>query len=129
MNLEVGNFRKSVLIVDGHSTDASPELIRNEVEGKPNVYFIRLDGNGGYAGNNVEGYKYAVNVLGADYVVFMNNDFIAEPDSLRRMFDYLVKNEYTGVQGLELRPDGLIGNAGMMHDEFARVVSICGGTP
>jgi len=33
-----------------------------------------------------------------------------------------VREGYVGVQGLELRPDGLIGNAGMFHDEFGRVI-------
>jgi GT2 family glycosyltransferase len=130
LNLERGNFNLTILIVDGGSTDGSPDLIRkyiSEVEAKNEVVVHKLPENRGYAGNMNGGYEYAVNNLGADYVVFLNNDFIVRSDSLRRLFEWLVREGYVGVQGLELRPDGLIGNAGMFHDEFGQVISTCSG--
>jgi len=131
LNLERGNFNLTILIIDGGSTDGSLDLIRkyiSEVETKNEVVIHKLPENRGYAGNMNGGYEYAVNNLGADYVVFLNNDFIVRSDSLRRLFEWLVKEGYVGVQGLELRPDGLIiGNAGMFNDEFGQVISTCIG--
>ena len=130
LDLERSNFNLTILIVDGGSTDGSLDLIRkyiSEVEAKNEVVVHKLPENRGYAGNMNGGYEYAVNNLGADYVVFLNNDFIVRSDSLRNMFEWLVREDYVGVQGLELRPDGLIGNAGMFHDEFGQVISTCSG--
>jgi GT2 family glycosyltransferase len=130
LNLERSNFNLTILIIDGGSTDGSLDLIRkyiSEVETKNEVVIHKLPENRGYAGNMNGGYEYAVNNLGADYVVFLNNDFIVRSDSLRRLFEWLVREGYVGVQGLELRPDGLIGNAGMFHDEFSQAISTCSG--
>ena len=129
LNLERGNFDLTILIADGGSTDGSLDLIRkyvSEVEAKNEVVIHKLPENRGYSGNMNGGYEYAVNNLGADYVAFLNNDFIVEGDSLRNMFEWLLREGYVGVQGLELRPDGLISNAGMFHDEFGQVIGICG---
>jgi GT2 family glycosyltransferase len=130
LNLERGNFNLTILIVDGGSTDGSLDLIRkciNEVETKNEVSILSLPENRGYAGNMNGGYGYAVNNLGADYVVFLNNDFIVRSDSLRRLFEWLIREGYVGVQGLELRPDGLIDNSGLFLDEFGQVQSACRG--
>jgi len=130
LNLERGNFDLTILVIDGGSTDNSPDLIRkyiNEAEAKNRVVIYRLIENKGYAGNMNSGYEYAVNNLGADYVVFLNNDIIVQVDSLRRLFEWIKKEDYVGIQGLELRPDGSIGNAGAFHDEFGRVMLSCTG--
>lgn len=78
LNLERGPYEQTILIIDGGSTDGSDlklgELIKG---GLNNAILIKSPRNeGGYAGNMNFGYKYAVGQLGADYVVFLNNDFI-----------------------------------------------------
>jgi len=130
LNLERGDFGLTILVVDGGSTDNSPDLINkyiSSVELKNEVVLYRLSENRGYAGNLNSGYEYAVNNLGADYVVFLNNDFVVRSDSLRKLFEWIKKEEYVGIQGLELRPDGVIGSAGIFHDEFGHVLGACSG--
>jgi glycosyltransferase involved in cell wall biosynthesis len=130
LNLERGDFSLTILVVDGGSTDNSPDLINKYISNigfKNEVVLYRLSENRGYAGNLNSGYEYAVNNLGADYVVFLNNDFIVRSDSLRRLFEWIKRGDYVGIQGLELRPDGVIGNAGVFHDEFGQVLAACRG--
>jgi len=130
LNLERGDFGLTILVVDGGSTDNSPDLIKkyiNDIEFKNEVVLHRLSENRGYAGNMNGGYEYAVNNLGADYVVFLNNDFIVRSDSLRRLFEWIRKGEYVGIQGLELGADGVVSNAGMFHDEFGQALGACRG--
>ena len=127
LNLERGPYEQKILIIDGGSTDGSDSKLSELIKGLNDVILIKSPKNEGYAGNMNFGYKYAVDQLGADYVAFLNNDFIVRSDSLRRMYEWLTKNGYAGVQGLELTPSNTIGNAGMFHDEFAMVMSICNG--
>jgi GT2 family glycosyltransferase len=130
LNLERGDFSLTILVVDGGSTDNSPDLINKYISNigfKNEVVLYRLSENRGYAGNLNSGYEYAVNNLGADYVVFLNNDFVVRSDSLRKLFEWIKKGEYVGIQGLELTPDGVIGNAGLFYDEFGQAIGACGG--
>ncbi len=127
LGLERGPYEQITVVIDGGSTDGSDLKLREYIKGSSNAFFVKSPSNEGYAGNMNFGYNYAVSQLGADYVVFLNNDFIVRPSSLRRMYEWLINNGYAGVQGLELAPNNTIGNAGMLHDEFAMVISICSG--
>lgn len=82
-----------ILVVDNHSTDDSPERIREEF---PTIHFHRTDHNGGYAYGNNAGIEEALD-LGAAYVFVLNNDTNVAPDTVGNLVDTLEDNEEAGI--------------------------------
>jgi GT2 family glycosyltransferase len=70
-----------IIVVDGASSDGSPELVR---EGYPEATLIALSANAGFAGAVNRGIEHARS-LGADYVALLNNDAVADPRWLERL--------------------------------------------
>ena len=113
-NISYNNY--NVVIVDNESTDNSMGLIgdyllSNDVEytifSSPNeamgsgklqtkLTLLQVGYNGGYGcGNNV-GIKYALK-NGADYVLVLNNDTVADPGFLEPMLDSCEEDESIGI--------------------------------
>lgn len=89
-----------VIVVDNASTEGNVESVINNY-GK--VEIIRNNKNLGFAAANNIGLKYAH----GKYTLFLNNDTIFFEDSIKKVFDYVEKNEkkiFTGIQ--LLNPDG-----------------------
>lgn len=85
--------RHEVVVVDNHSTDESPERIREEF---PWIHFHQTDYNGGYAYGNNAGIKAALDI-GADYVFLLNNDTVIAPDTIRNLVDPLEADDEVGI--------------------------------
>ena len=67
------------LVVDNGSTDGSVDLVRTSY---PNVRVIDTGSNLGFAGGNNEGVRHAR----GEWIAFLNNDTIAEPSWLARLW-------------------------------------------
>ncbi len=74
--LEVVHNNYKILLVDNGSTDDSVEFVRAQY---PSVDILQLDKNHGFAKGNNLGFEYAKN-NGAEFVIFLNNDTIVEPN-------------------------------------------------
>ena len=82
-----------VLVVDNHSSDESPERLREEF---PWIHFHRTEYNGGYAYGNNLGIEVALD-LGAKYVFLLNNDTVIEPDTVGNLVRPLETDADVGI--------------------------------
>jgi len=96
-NIDYDNYE--VIVVDNASNDGSFEKIKNYVEKCKHsgirVKILRSDVNRGYSG----GMNLGWNVRDPDskYVVFINNDVVVEPDSLRKIIEYMESSHRIGA--------------------------------
>lgn len=91
--MDYPNFK--VAVVDNASTDGSPDEIAGAYL---QVELIRLDENLMYAGGNNVGIEIALD-KGADAVLLVNNDTVAERALLSRLVDGLLEDPRAAVTG------------------------------
>ena len=80
---EYDNFE--IIVVDNASTDGSPDLVTLNF---PQINLVENSENFGYAGGCNRGAKIA----NGEYLVFLNNDTIQEPNWLFPLVDFLKLN-------------------------------------
>jgi GT2 family glycosyltransferase len=120
-----------VVIVDNASNDGSFEAVKKFVEGtgygKAEIKVVRSDVNRGYSGGMNLGWR--ARDPESKYVVFLNNDLIVEPDSLREIIEYMEADEKVGAaNGLILLGDGrTVYSAGGFVTELLSAGGICQG--
>ena len=68
----------------------------------PEVHFVRSSHNGGWAGGNNIGLKYALE-RGAELVILLNNDTIVSPDFIARLHDAAQSHPDFGIIGPVIR--------------------------
>lgn len=90
---EIEYKNHEVLVVDNHSTDDSPERIRDKF---PWIHFHRTDHNGGYAYGNNAGIEEALD-LGAAYVFVLNNDTTIAPNTVGNLVAVLEDEDEAGI--------------------------------
>lgn len=105
----------SVVVVDNASTPDPTALLRKEF---PGVSVIRSESNGGWAGGNNLGMRYALD-RGAELVVLLNNDTVVSPDLVARLFAAAEAHPEYGILGpvirfleppCEVQTDGVVFN-------------------
>ena len=85
----------SVVVVDNGSTDESKKEIPIKF---PQIHFISLSTNLGYATGNNTGIQYALD-KGADYLLLLNNDTLIDKDLLSAFLLAATKKERGGIFG------------------------------
>jgi len=96
-----------VLVVDNGSTDRSVERIR---EAFPDIELLLLPSNIGYAGGNNSGFRRVLE-LGAEFVIFLNNDTLVDAGFCAPLLETLQRNPTAGIAVPKIfyldRPDTL----------------------
>lgn len=92
----------SIVVVDNGSTDDSVEQIKGA---NPDVTFIEIGQNRGFAGGNNPGIRYAME-QNADYIWLLNNDTEPERDALTHLVRIAQRDPGIGAVGsVLLSPD------------------------
>jgi GT2 family glycosyltransferase len=81
---------KEIIVVDNGSIEDIGAMIRRDY---PEVYFIRLDKNYGFAG----GYNRGMKAAKGDYIAIINNDAVASPQWLSAMIAVAQKDAGIGA--------------------------------
>ena len=81
------------LVVDNASSDGSPQMVRDEF---PAAELMALGDNRRFAGGNNAGLAHAL-AHGADAVMLLNNDVMADPDLLVKLLAALAENPRAGA--------------------------------
>jgi len=106
-----------IIIVDNNSTDDSLEFVKNKY---PSIIIIKLDKNHGFAEPNNIGAKIAK----GDFLLFLNNDTVVNPNFLEKMVNVLNKDSKIAIcQSLLLKPNNDIDSSGDFVDELGRAYS------
>jgi GT2 family glycosyltransferase len=87
------SWRLRTLVVDNASTDGSPQRVRDEF---PAVELLALGENRRFAGGNNEGLRHALDA-GADAVMLLNNDVVADPKLLEKLLAALEEQPGAGA--------------------------------
>lgn len=79
------NFTDSnMVVVDNASNNGSYEALLEKYGENPSIHFIKNEENLGYAAGNNVGFRYAKEVLGADWIVLLNNDVMIEQKDFQK---------------------------------------------
>jgi GT2 family glycosyltransferase len=101
-----------ILVVDNASTDGSPELINERYQW---VKLVVNKCNLMFAGGNNVGIRYALDSMGADLVLLLNNDIKCDPAMVEKLVGAIESDDLAGMAGPKIyywdRPD-LIWSAG-----------------
>ena len=87
-----------VIVVDNGSNIDKYRKLRKLIEENEIVKIVRSENNLLYAGGNNFGYQFA-RQFDPDYVLFLNNDTIADRQFLRKLVDFMDKHNKVGVVG------------------------------
>jgi GT2 family glycosyltransferase len=87
------SWRLHTLVVDNASTDGSPQRVREEF---PGVELLVLAENRRFAGGNNAGIERAL-YAGADAVMLLNNDVVADPQLLEKLLAALEEQPQAGA--------------------------------
>ncbi len=85
-SVEYDNY--SVLVVDNGSEDGTADDLKHEF---PDVAFLKLPENYGYAGGNNRGFDYLMENEPPQFVLFLNNDTLVKPQFLNHLVEGIKK--------------------------------------
>jgi len=90
-----------------HITDAQIHAGKKFTVSEKEIVLISSKANLGFAGGNNLGTKFALHAAGFDYVWYLNNDTVADPNALSALVNYFGLNSFTksrlGMVGSKLR--------------------------
>lgn len=95
-------FSTEIFVVDNHSIDGTPEMLRRDF---PGLRLIANNENLGFGKANNQALKEAT----GKYVLFLNPDTLIEENTLRVLFDFMEQSPQAGICGPKiLNADGTL---------------------
>ena len=96
---EIGDSQ--IVVVDNASGNGSYEQLTERYQDCSRIHFLKNEENLGYAAGNNVGFRYAKDVLKADWIVLLNNDVIIE----QKDFQKVLLEEYENAPFYLAGPD------------------------
>ena len=114
--LETRYSNFEVILVDNASTDSSFEMAQEAFGADSRLRFVKNKVNLGFSGGNNVGFSYSK----GDYIVFLNNDTVVEPDWLVYLVNAMQNDPTIGLaQSMILTIDGeKIQTAGWLFSNY-----------
>ena len=111
---EYPNFE--VILVDNASTDRSLKDAQETFGDDPHLKIVQNTKNLGFSGGNNVGYRHS----SGEYVVFLNNDTVVEPDWLASLVDALQGDPSIGIAQSKIinMDNDVIQNAGWLFSNY-----------
>jgi GT2 family glycosyltransferase len=113
LGTKYSNFE--VVFIDNASTDSSLEMVKKTFGNDKRLRIFRSTQNLGFSGGNLFGFSHAR----GDYIVFLNNDTIADPYWLAALVNAMEKDQTIGLAGstiLSIDGKKLRGAGGLWSD-------------
>lgn len=117
---------REIVIVDNCSPNGSGKKLEEEYKNEKAIYVILNNKNLGFAKGNNEGFKYAKNILKADFICQINNDTIIEDENfIEKIISYYKKQKYymAGPDVISLI-DHKHQNPAIKHQTFTETVKL-----
>ncbi len=115
-HLEAADYRPlHTVVVDNGSTDGSADAIQRL---HPGIHLVRNGCNAGVAGGRNVGVRWVEEHLGADYIIFLDNDTQIEPSAVRELVAAANQHPQIGLvapKAFRKRGDNVLLSAGGMH--------------
>ncbi len=92
--------RIEIVIVDGGSTDLTPDLVQNEIDNGNPIRLVRMNG----VRKKVEQVNRAMEILPQDILAFTDADARLEPSCIKRLVDLLTGDPRLAVAGASIVP-------------------------
>lgn len=96
-----------IVVVDDNSPDGTADLVRAMMERYDNLFLVERYAKTGLGSAYVEGFKYAIDELGADIIFEMDGDGSHDPNDIGRFLDE-IKNGYEVIVGSRYIKGGFI---------------------
>ncbi len=98
---KITNHSMNVLYVDGNSPDGTGELVKKNQKKYKWLHLFVEEKKEGLGKAYVKGFKYAMEKLGADYVMEFDGDFQHRPDEIKKLvgkvdegYEYIIGSRY-----------------------------------
>lgn len=88
-----------IVVVDNNSPNGTGQLLKEKYLNNNNIDFLLLPENIGFAKGNNAGYKYAKEVLGADFIIIHHNDVVFVDDMFVEKTLTIYNNTGFGILG------------------------------
>ena len=118
---KIRNHSLSVLYVDGNSPDGTGELVKNNQKKHKWLHLLVETKKEGLGRAYAKGFKYAMEKLGADFVMEFDGDFQHRPDQIKDLVAE-IDNGYEYVIGSRYIPGGSIPEQWGFKRKFLSVV-------
>jgi len=100
-NSDYPEICKSVIVVDGGSTDKTIELVKQEIERGENIRLLSTEASKG----KFDQISHAFDTIKQDVVVVTDADSFLDASCIKELVSLLVRNPNIAVAGATIRPD------------------------
>jgi GT2 family glycosyltransferase len=91
----LGKYKIEIIVYDNGSKDGSPEMVKKDF---PTVKIIAGSTNLGFAAAN----NWGIKISHGRYILLLNSDTAVNPESLKKMLDYMIQNPNVGASTCKL---------------------------